>query len=529
MAKYVNLDAMIPREDFEVDNEGAAPSKRLGTEMKLTELEASGIIYSSLRKPDFQRETSSWDAAKVADFIKSFVDGDLIPAIIMWRSPKTGNLFVIDGAHRLSALVGWINDDYGDQVLSRPFFQHMLEAAQQKAAADTRQRVAADLGTYAQLKQFALKPDAAPDELSLLRGRNMGAFAITLQWVEGDADAAERSFFKINQSAARIDDTELALIKSRRKPNAIATRALIRAGTGHKYWSSFGAVTKDSIEKIAKGVYDSLFLPVLEYPIKTLDLPAADRGYTAGSVAMIFDLANYLSGSPEGGIADDDNGDATLKLLRKVEHAASRVFGPDPSSLGLHPGVYCYGATGRFQSTAFLAAIAFVQDLENRKAFDRFTKHRKDFEEFLLRYRYFVNQINKNYSRAGVALRPVSRMYEIVLSGVSQGHSDDTIIRAIQAEKSLNTVKPATEDDRKYGRNFTRETKTAAFLREALAKELTCAICGSRLHFRSISTDHIVRKAEGGTGHPDNAQLTHPYCNTGYKEKMAHVSRGAGS
>lgn len=522
-AKFANLDAMIPREDFEIDKEGSAPPKRVGSELKLAELQTTSPLYGTLRKPDFQRETASWDAGKVFDFIKSFVDGDLIPAIIMWRSPKTGNLFVIDGAHRVSALIGWINDDYGDGVLSRPFFQQMIEPAQQKPADGIRDRIAAEFGTYQNLKQYALKPDAAPSELALLRARNMASFALTLQWVEGDAEAAERSFFKINQSAARIDETELALIRSRRKPNAIATRALIRAGTGHKYWSSFPTEIKVQIEALAKRVYDNLFLPLLEYPIKTLELPAADRGYTAGSVAMIFDLINFLGGSPDS-IVNDATGETTLKLLRKVEHAASRVFGPEAGSLGLHPGVYCYGATGRFQSTAFLAAIAFVQELETRKKFDRFTDHRKAFEEFILQYRYFVNQINKNYSRAGVALRPVSKMYDIVLNGVASGQGHAEIIGWIKAEKSLNAVKVATEDDIKYGRNFTRETKNAIFLREALAKELTCSICGARLHHRAISLDHKERKADGGTGSPDNGQLTHPYCNTGYKEKRAHAS-----
>jgi hypothetical protein len=520
MAKLLNLDAMIPREDFEVDKEGSASSQRVGKELKLAELEAAGITYNSLRKPDFQRETAGWDSAKVVDFIKSFVDGDLIPSIIMWRSPKTGNLFVIDGAHRLSALIAWIHDDYGDTLMSRPFFQNMIEPAQQKAADEARLRIATELGTYDTLKKYALKPDAAPNEISLRRGRNMGSFTIDLQWVEGDAETAENSFYKINQSAARIEETELALIKARRKPNAIAARALIRAGTGHKYWSSFKVETKAGIEKTAKGVYDNLFLPVLEYPIKTLDLPAADRGYTADSVAMIFDLVNFLNGANEAALHDDTTGDATLKLLKKVEEAASRVFGPDPGSLGLHPGVYCYGATGRFQSTAFLAAIGFVQELERKKAFPKFTKNRKSFEEFLLRYRYFVNQINRNYSRAGVALRPVVKMYEIALDGVSKKFSDEKIIEMIKSESSLNTVKVATDEDRKYGRNFTKETKNAVFLREALAKELTCGICEARLHFKAISHDHKTRKAAGGSGSPDNAQLTHPYCNTGYKEQL---------
>lgn len=521
MPKAVNLDAMIPREDFEVDAEGAPQSQRLGKELKVFELENNGITYSSLRKPDFQRETESWDPAKVVDFIKSFIDGDLIPAIIMWRSPKTGNLFVIDGAHRLSALIAWIHDDYGDAVLSRPFFQGMIESSQQKAADETRELIKTELGTYAQLRRYPLKPESAPDELSLRRGRNMGSFTITLQWVEGDAQNAEKSFFKINQSASKIDETELALIKARKKPNAIATRALIRAGTGHKYWSSFSPVVAQEIEKISKEIYSQLFLPIIDYPIKSLDLPAADRGINARSVSMIFDLANFIGTTAVLEMVDDNTGDATLNLLRKIESAAAQVFGPQPGSLGLHPGIYCYGATGRFQAAAFLASIAFVQELKNKKAFNKFTKYRAAFENYLLQYKYFLNQISKNYAASGIALRPIVKMYEIMLDGLAHGKSDSAILADIKSDKSLNIVKVATDEDIKYGRNFTKATKNAVFIKEALAAELTCGICGARLYFKAISHDHKVRKIDGGTGAPENAQLTHPYCNTGYKESGA--------
>jgi hypothetical protein len=37
---------------------------------------------------------------------------------------------------------------------------------------------------------------------------------------------------------------------------------------------------------------------------------------------------------------------------------------------------------------------------------------------------------------------------------------------------------------------------------------------------KSISFDHKDRKQDGGLGTPDNAQLTHHYCNGGYKEKL---------
>lgn len=68
---------------------------------------------------------------------------------------------------------------------------------------------------------------------------------------------------------------------------------------------------------------------------------------------------------------------------------------------------------------------------------------------------------------------------------------------------------------------------SAIYLREALAKELTCGICGARLHSKSITLDHIQRKQDGGLGTPHNAQLAHPYCNDGYKEKKSHAAATA--
>lgn len=80
----------------------------------------SGLFYPFLRKPDFQRETNEWDAKKIAEFIESFINGELIPAIILWRN-NAGLYFDIDGAHRLSALISWIKDDYGFMRLIIPF------------------------------------------------------------------------------------------------------------------------------------------------------------------------------------------------------------------------------------------------------------------------------------------------------------------------------------------------------------------------------------------------------------------------
>ncbi|HEY0863976.1 MAG TPA: DUF262 domain-containing protein, partial [Lacunisphaera sp.] len=135
----VNLDALLKREDFNVLSDKSKGSVRAGpgTNFNLSNLEAQQVVFQILRKPDFQRETANWNPEAIAELVKNFLDGELIPAIIMWKSEK-GNIFVIDGAHRLSALIAWVHDDYGDNQLSTPFFGGDIPREQKKAAEETR-------------------------------------------------------------------------------------------------------------------------------------------------------------------------------------------------------------------------------------------------------------------------------------------------------------------------------------------------------------------------------------------------------
>ena len=93
----VNLDALIQREDFAAPSDSPAAKARLAAELKLSELQEQQVYYLILRKPDFQRETANWGPKQICTFLKSFLDEKLIPSVIMWRSPFTGNVFVIDG------------------------------------------------------------------------------------------------------------------------------------------------------------------------------------------------------------------------------------------------------------------------------------------------------------------------------------------------------------------------------------------------------------------------------------------------
>ena len=77
MANIVNLDALIPREDLEVSG-GQAEITKIDT-LQIRDLEAASFFYIGLRKPDFQRETSSWHPRKIADLVETFLKGGIHP------------------------------------------------------------------------------------------------------------------------------------------------------------------------------------------------------------------------------------------------------------------------------------------------------------------------------------------------------------------------------------------------------------------------------------------------------------------
>lgn len=210
---YVNLDGLIPREDFEVRADKSSGANLPATQT-ITELEKGKFFYSVLKKPDFQRETPNWEPETVAELVKSFVNDDLVPAIILWRSPSN-DVFVIDGSHRLSSLVAWVQDDYGDGEMSHEFFEHSIPPAQAEAAEQTRKIIKKEVGSYADLKFAICNPTRAAKPEHIDRAKKLGSLAINVQWVTGDATKAEHSFFKINQQGTAIDPTELSMLKAR--------------------------------------------------------------------------------------------------------------------------------------------------------------------------------------------------------------------------------------------------------------------------------------------------------------------------
>ncbi|QYJ89154.1 GmrSD restriction endonuclease domain-containing protein [Shewanella halotolerans] len=510
MAK-VNLDALIQREDFTVD--GGAGAQNLADKLKVSELvKGESFFYSSLRKPDFQRETSDWDKGKISSFIKSFIEGDLIPSIILWQAGQY--TFVIDGAHRLSALIAWVNGDYGDGFISQSFFNHEIDSEQRRVADQTRRHVDREVGSYSSFMNAIKDPDNANPSILAIANK-LGFLSLQLQWVTGSAEKAESSFFTINQKATPISDTEISLLKARKKPYAMASRAILRSGAGHKYWDSFDPVTQSEVEKLAKEINDNLFTPEMKTPVKTLDLPLAGKGYSSRTLPLIFDLVRLSNNVSEKEVSEDTDGKETIQYLKNVNKVIRRFTTTHPSSLGLHPAVYFYSEKGRYQPTAFMAWIEIVKDFERKGFFNKFTDMRERLEAALIEYKYFTNQVTLKYGsglKGYLQLRDVyDKMIELVADEVDVANIGG------QLKNNFSYLNVEYRGDQPQSKDFNENTKSEVFLKSALQSANKCRICNGYIHVKSISIDHVDRKEDGGIGVADNGQITHPYCNTTYK------------
>jgi hypothetical protein len=523
-AAGVNLDALIPREDLATLSgpPKGTPTSNIGIGLLCEEFFVSG-----LRKPDFQRETADWTPQKITELVAAFLDGDLIPAIILWRSGQY--TFVIDGAHRLSAILAWIYDDYGDKSRSLNFFGGQIPEEQIRLAEQTRSSVNSSVGSYSDLKDKSRVRNVVSGKL----GERLGGLAtnsFVVQWVPAvDAEGAERSFFKINQAPTPVDPVEKRILRGRAAGNAIAARAINRGGGGHKYWGHFDREDQEEIEKLGRQIYEILYLPPLGEgeTIKTSDVPVGGRGYS--SLPFIYELVNLVNGLGKGDSANKDiDGSQTISYLRTVKKRLEQITSNHPGSVGLHPLVYFYTRGGAFQPSAFLAALDMVNKLFATGKVDEFCRVREKYESFLLQHKEAFSLIVTSLGSGGRSRPAMENFFEWSLQGVWAGKPEGEIAAEMSRDARFRflTAPAPVRGQGGAKKGFGASVKSAAFISALQREGVRCGICGGLVHRNSITTDHKTRKADGGGNHYQNAQPSHPYCNSGYKEKQSNRNLG---
>jgi hypothetical protein len=539
LTHQVNLDSLIQREPLDSESDAAVTGHE--PLFKLEELHRTKMYFRLLRKPDFQRETANWPPAMIVEFVKTFLDGGLIPSIIVWHSKKTNNVFTIDGAHRVSALIAWVNDDYGNGEISQKAWDHAVPQAHQNLHAETKRQIDSEIGSYVQLYDFGLDPEKTEDPDKRRRGKAIATMQLSIQRVDGDASVAEESFYKINSSAVGIDDTELNMIRGRRLPNAIATRAILSKGKGYKYWKRFGNAIQ--IETLAANAYDLLFGELLEIGPKSPDLPRAGQPYSSEAFKMVLDFVNLFNDvtpamwthrtraraknrgkaqvAPR--LPDDTDGTATVRFLEHVIDIATLVSGPaDMSqSLGLDQAVYAYDASGKIHAAAFIAHHRFIAELKEKHQLSHFTIARSAFEEFLVRHKDFLNVLGHSKGSRIRPLEAILTMYRGVFEAIGKGITTDIeIVKHLEQYANLDSINsPVTavdgnESEEPITKKFSKAAVRAKVVSEILATRARCAVCSARLPPSCRSKDHIQKVEDEGMGSVENLQFTHPYCNS---------------
>jgi guanylate kinase len=103
---------------------------------------------------------------------------------------------------------------------------------------------------------------------------------------------------------------------------------------------------------------------------------------------------------------------------------------------------------------------------------------------------------------------------EEFINSIEKSTSNKKVI-TIRFEKWLNTLNDIIEVGQKEPRCFSRKLKE-----EFYEKDPTCAICGNRIeNIDDAAMDHIEQYWLGGKTIPENARLTHRYCNNARARK----------
>lgn len=345
-----------------------------------------------------------------------------------------------------------------------------------------------------------------------------------VQWVQGNADKAGASFFNINTKGTPLDDLEELLLKNRKKPVPIAARAIIRAGRGHKYWSQFGETASEKIEEEAKKLNTLLFSPEIKRPIKTLDLPLGGSKGIRTAIRVLIDFILFSNRKQQCEIPtvesfeDDQDGQLTYSVMKKVTLLASRITGNDKGSLGLHPAIYYYGPSGRHSTPMFLGTSSFIAEKianNDKSFFQKFTNVREKLESILIEHKDLIATIlQKSISKYRVP--KYHKLLNKIINALDAGEEvgEQELISFTELEGKI-----IAGDFRKTSVKISDDDKSKLFIDVALKHGIKCSICGGYIDIeKSVSYDHIERVRDGGAGSVDNTQLTHPYCNQSVKQ-----------
>lgn len=379
-----NLEHLIPRSDVESDeNYGTVSQSDRRSSFNLIELEKEQFFYQQLRKPIFQRDTNQWTVERLEKLIVTFLDDGLIPAIILWED-RDGSIYVIDGAHRISSLIAWVNSDYGKENELNDSNHNAIE-----------EYINNKIGSYEDIKRSKGEEYRAEKQIIAKR-------SIAVQWVTGDYRKVKESFIRINEQGVVITGDEKELIENDQLPTSKLSRAILAHGLGQSSSSQNGQTQE---------MFNRFFKPFLSHELNNYPF--------AGSINEDFVISKIYNA-----IKIIDNGQK-LELSTLTEKVSS-ILRFIQDYLNVSQKVYFYGATKKHKTNSFYGFIRFALLLnENEELRQVYITNRKSFEDYLVKNEAHIQVIARKKRQAKRAYEEISKYYQTLLLACQSNNFDE--------------------------------------------------------------------------------------------------------
>ena len=558
----VYLDHLIPRENLRYKRtvEVTEASKE-PLELRIADLfvDQRSSRVNSLRKPDFQRATAAWTPDDCVSLLDSVINEQVIPSIIMWSSPENGYDYVLDGAHRISVVMAWLNDDWGANIPSERFRDEEQEQKVKQAAERIRDLVKIKIGSINDYREAdeefnrivaegKVAPKAALDKVKFNRARfyqrlMKGSIVFYILWVPGDYEKAEQSFVKINKSGRDLSDWEITLIENRHSSLARTIMSIANIKSVDHYWHDKDIdelkqeETKSKVNDIITGIHqlhNILLKPPYETPIRRLQQPllvASDAELKPYYLAELFTIVEGGKGQKTETKKlierDKDNPaeeiiDNGRTLVRDTLDALSHLIGSSPKSLAVIPVLYFYNESGRYVRSLLYGWLYWLfsgseADILSRKRV--FSIHRTTFEQVLLGNKEdIVTGITRKTGSGPEVTNQTAQYYQGLLELLVE-NKDDTYSDAFSKGYALLTQRLTNKSSkvkfsRGVSRTFTSSQKSTIVLTNFFSNPNLCGVCGGMLDpSADLQHDHILEFSKGGRTVSGNQRLTHPFCN----------------
>ncbi len=507
-------------------------------ELKVKDLENSQII-EHLYKADNQRSTEYWRLEEIVEFMQECMSNPNTWLTVLYWMDENGNIYVIDGGHRVSLLIAWIKRYFADeQVDNAPNFDD-----QQKA--DLRY-IRDKLGECCDFQKILADP-------SLMEVKdNIEKLSIRFMHVVGSPEDARKAFESINSKSKRLDRWEESHLKNRGRDTFYAIYACCYLNDNRANLIDLGEDEINRIIVLGEKIHNLLFKNIL-----------LDTDLTHGKrIGLVTELLNILSNGSDMDL-DESDGQAkrVFDRLLALYTILSRIAKPQGDnrnvSLGLHPQLYFF-KDSRFQITSFLAWFAIIAESHHENKLQHFTSVRKSVETLIANFPIATTETVgkfgsgiKGHDRLQIVYRAFIKIGSKVTIDFDDESSLNTIILAlsksfdylnfnehleagfhgIRDEQAIqdivNFVEELKPDERPKAQKFSLTTKTILRQKFNIQNQNFCRICDGLLYSPSTEVDHYIAMAMGGHGNLDNAVLLHPYCNRFKSDRTEEEARAA--